>query len=145
MNILEVVKPPSIYHGISTWKMFWEEIFTPGNMKNCGWCNVKKDREIKNSEKYITLDISLKYGCLDKIKIKSLEPKEYLKISGKGLIASMGLNTIRGSKKNKQARYAITNVSLKNISKIIKEFEKFPYEIYTWNSYKHEPTDSYFI
>ena len=28
MNLLEVVTPQSIYHGCSTGKMFWEEIFT---------------------------------------------------------------------------------------------------------------------
>ena len=37
------------------------------------------------------------------------------------MITSMGLNTIRRSKKKKKARYAIINVSLKEISKIIKE------------------------
>ena len=33
MNLLSVVAPPSIYRGCSTRKMFWEEIFTPVNMK----------------------------------------------------------------------------------------------------------------
>ena len=28
MQILAVVTPPSIYHGCSTWKTFWEENFT---------------------------------------------------------------------------------------------------------------------
>ena len=28
MKLLSVVTPPSIYHGCSTWKMFWEEKFT---------------------------------------------------------------------------------------------------------------------
>ena len=55
MNIylLEVVKPPSIYHGCSTHNTFWEgkfsgeEKFTLGefsavNMKNCGRRNVRK-------------------------------------------------------------------------------------------------------
>ena len=63
---------------------------------------------------------------------------------GKRLIASLGINNIRISKKNKIARYAITNIILKNISKIIKEFEKLPYEGYVWKRSKHEPTDSYF-
>ena len=30
MNILAVVTPPSIYHGCSTRKTFWEEKFTVG-------------------------------------------------------------------------------------------------------------------
>ena len=45
-----------------------------------------------------------------------------LGISGKGLITPTGLKTIRIPNKNKKARYAITNVSLKDITKIIKEF-----------------------
>ena len=43
MNILAVVTPPSIYHGCSTRKTLWEEIFTgkenlflAADMKNCG-------------------------------------------------------------------------------------------------------------
>ena len=39
MKLLEVVTPPSIYYGCSTWKTFWEEMFTlcdisGVNMKN---------------------------------------------------------------------------------------------------------------
>ena len=33
---------------------------------------------------------------------------------------------------------------MKDISKIIKEFENLPYKVYVRNSTKHEPTDSYF-
>ena len=66
-----VVTPPSIYHGCSTWKTFREENFTPVNMKNCGCHNVRKHREIKGSDKYVTLDISLKFEKLDKMKIMS--------------------------------------------------------------------------
>ena len=68
--------------------------FTPVNMKICGRRNVRKHREIKNGEKYITLGISLKFGGLDKMKITSLEPKCYLGRSGKGFIASLGIKTI---------------------------------------------------
>ena len=56
----------------------------------------------------------------------------------------MDINTNIRSKKKKKERYAITNVSLMDISKIIKSFEKFPYEGYVRNRSKHEPTDSYF-
>ena len=45
------------------------------------------------------------------------------------MIASLSLN-IGSSKKEKKARYDITNVSLKNISKLIKAFEKVTYEGY---------------
>ena len=76
INLLEVVTPPAIYHGCSTRKKFWEEKFTLGeftaaNMKNCGRRNIRKHREIKGSDKYVTLDISLKFDSLDKIKIIS--------------------------------------------------------------------------
>ena len=75
MKLLSVVKPPYIYHGCSTRKTFWEEKFTGEekffsavNMKNCGPRNVRKHREIKGSDKYVTLDISLNFDSLDKMK-----------------------------------------------------------------------------
>ena len=65
MNLLAVVIPPSIYHGCSTQKRFWEEKFTGEeklfsvmNMKNCGRRNVRKHKDIKGSDKYFTLNIS---------------------------------------------------------------------------------------
>ena len=47
MNLLAVVTPPSMYHGCSTWKTFWEGMFTGKenltlgefiamNIKHCG-------------------------------------------------------------------------------------------------------------
>ena len=79
--------------------MFWEENFKPGdftpvNIKNCGRRNVRKNRDIKNGENYITLDISLKFGSLDKMKITYSETNNYLGRSGKGLITSLGIKTI---------------------------------------------------
>ena len=56
----------------------------------------------------------------------------------------MCLKTTGSSKKKKNKRYAITNFSLKDISNIIKELEKFPYEGYVRNRPKHEPTENYF-
>ena len=50
MNFLEVVTPPSIYNSFSTQKNFWEEKFTPANMRSCGRRNVSTHREIKNGE-----------------------------------------------------------------------------------------------
>ena len=148
MNIPEVVTPPSIYHGCSTQKTFWEEKFTlgeftPVNLKNYGRCNVRKHRQINNGNKYIALDILLKFGSRDNMKITFSDPKGYLGILGKGLITSLGLKTIsrRGKKKE---RYSITNVSMKDISKIIKEFEIFPYEGYVQKRPKYETNDSYF-
>ena len=89
-------------------------------MKICGGRNVRKNWKFKNGEKYITLDISLNLCSLDKMKITSSEPKDYLGISEKGLITSLGINTIRRPNRNKKARYAINNVSMKDIYKTIK-------------------------
>ena len=48
-KLLKLLTPPSIYHGCSTQKMFWEENFTGEeeffsavNMKNGGRRNVRK-------------------------------------------------------------------------------------------------------
>ena len=73
-NILAVLTPPPIYHDCSTRKKLWEEMFTLDefthvDMKHCGCLNVRKYKETNNGEKYITLDNSLKFGSLDKIKI----------------------------------------------------------------------------
>ena len=98
MKLLAVVTPLSIYHGCSTRKIFWEENFTGKEnlflavkMKNRGRRNVRKHREIKGSEKYVTLEISLKFDNLDKMKITSSESKDNLGITRKGFIISMGL------------------------------------------------------
>ena len=84
------------------------------NMKNCGRHNDRKHTEIKNGEKYITFDITLNFVSLEKMKITSLEPRDYLGRSGEGLITSMGLKNILRSNKNKKTRYAITKVSMKD-------------------------------
>ena len=61
---------------------------------------------------------------MDKMKITSSESKGKLERSGKGLITSLGYNTKARSKKYKKARYAIRNVSEKELYKIVMEFEK---------------------
>ena len=90
------------------------------------------------------MEISLKFGSLHKIRITYSEPKDYLGRSGKGLISSLGLKKNVRLKKKKKSRYAINNVSMDYISKIIKEFEKSSYKGYVRKSPKHEPTDRYF-
>ena len=60
-------------------------------MKNGGRRNVSKHKEIKGSDKYVTLDISSKFDSLDKMKITSSESKQKLERPGKGLITSLGL------------------------------------------------------
>ena len=47
-----------------------------------------------------------------------------LEISGKGLVTALALKTKARSKKYKKSRYAIVNVSMKDLSNKIKEFEK---------------------
>ena len=78
MKLLVVLTPRSIYHGCSNQKTFREEKFTVKdilflsvNMKNCGCSNVRKHKEIKGSDKYVTLDISLKFDSLEKMKTTS--------------------------------------------------------------------------
>ena len=151
MKFLAVVAPPSIYHGYSTRKTLWEEnvtgkesVFLAVDMKICGRRNVRKHEEIRGSEKYVTLDISSKFYSLDKMKITSSESKGKLEISGKGLITSLGFKIKSRSHKYKKTRYAIGNVSKKDLSKIIREFEKFEKLPYEKKRPKHEPTDSYF-
>ena len=76
MNFLAVVTLLSIYHGWSTRETFWEEkltgeeeLFSDVNMKNYGRRSVRKYLEIKGSDKYVTLEISLNFDSMDKIKI----------------------------------------------------------------------------
>ena len=73
MKLLSVVTPPSIYHCCSTWKTFWEEKFTGKenlflavDMKHFGRRNVRKHKEIKGSDRYVTLNISSNFDSLDK-------------------------------------------------------------------------------
>ena len=118
MKFLVVVTPPSIYHGFSTQKTFWEENFTGKkdlfqsvNMKNCGRCKVRKHKNIQGSDKYVTLEISSKFDSLNKMETTSSESKVELEGSGKGLVTALDLKTKATSKKYKKARYAIGNVS----------------------------------
>ena len=102
MRLVAVVTPPSINHGCSARKTFWEgeltgeEDFTlceflAVNMKNCGRRNVRKHIEIKGSDKYVTLDILLKFDSQDKMRTTYSGSKFKLVRSGKGLITSLGL------------------------------------------------------
>ena len=127
MKLLLFVTPQSIYNGCSTHKTFWGGKFTlgeftPVNMKHFGRCNVRKYREIKDSDKYIALDIFLESGSLKNMRITSSDPNYYWVRSVKRLINYLGLNINVRPKKYKKASYAITNVSMKDLSNIIKEF-----------------------
>ena len=120
MNLLAVVTPPSIYHVCSTQKTFWggeftceEKLFSAVNKKNGGRRNVRRHIEIRGSDKYVTLDISLEFYSLDNMKITSSESKDNLGRSGKGLITSLGLKAKVRPHKYKEARFAIVNISKK--------------------------------
>ena len=60
------------------------------------------------------------------------------------MITSLVFKTKVGSHKHKKAMYTIVNVSKKDPSKIIREFEIFPYKSYEKKRPKYEPNDSYF-
>ena len=82
MKFLVVVTPPSTYHGCSTQKTLWEEKFTGKqylflsvNMKNCGRHKVRKHKEIKGSDKCVTLNISKNFDSLNKMETTSSESK----------------------------------------------------------------------
>ena len=119
-------------------------MFLAVSMKNCGRHNVRKHKEIKGSDKYVTLDISSKVDSLENTRITSSESKVKLERSGKELITSLGFKSKARPKKYKKARYAIGNVSKKELSKIIREFEKFEKLPSEKKRPKHEPTDRYF-
>ena len=81
MKFLVVVTLSYIYHGWSTRKTFWEgkftgkkqDLFVSVNMRNCGQRNVRKHKEIKDSDERVTfnmydiLKISEKFDDLDKM------------------------------------------------------------------------------
>ena len=118
--------------------------FTTVNMKKWGCHNVRKIIEIKGSDNYVTLDISLKFDSLDNMRITSSWSKDNFVRSGKGFINSLGIKAKLIPKRYKNSRYAIGNVSKKELSKIIREFENFPYKSYERRRPKHDPNDSYF-
>ena len=99
-------------------------------MRNCGQRNVRKQKEIKDSDERVTfnmndiLKISEKFDNLDKMETTSSESKVRMEGSGKGVVNALALKTKARSKKYKKARYAIRNVSMKELSNKIKEFEK---------------------
>ena len=78
------------------------------------------------------------------MRITSSESKDNLVRSGKGLITSLSIKSKSRPKKYRKARYAIGNVSKKDLSNIIREFYKLPYNSYESRRPKHEHIDSYF-
>ena len=97
-------------------------------MKICGCRNIRKQIKIKGSDKYVILNISLKSDSLNRMEITSSESEDNLGRSGKGLITSLGFKFKSSPKEYKKARHAIGNISKKELSKIIRDFEKLPFE-----------------
>ena len=130
MKFLVVVTPPSIYHGCSTRKTFCEENFTGKkdlfqsmNMKDWDCRKVRKYKEIKDSDKIVTLAISARVDSLKNMETTSSKSKEKLERSGKGLVTALDFKTKVRSPKYKKSRYVIGNLSEKEHSKIIKYFD----------------------
>ena len=119
-------------------------MFLSVNIKNCGRHKVRKHKDIKGSDKYVTLDISAKFDSLNKMKTTSSESKEKLERLGKGLVTALDLKTKVRSQRYKKERYAIGNFIEKDLSNIIKEFEKIGKLPYEKKRPKHEPTHRYF-
>ena len=113
-------------------------------MKNFGRSKVSKHKEIKGSDKIVTLNVSAKFDSLNKMETTSSESKGKLGRSGKGLVTALAFNTKVRLQEYKKSRYAIRNVSEKELSEIIKEFEKIGRVPYVKRIPKHDPTFSYF-
>ena len=71
-------------------------------MKNCGRRKVRKHKEIKGSDKIVTLNISAKFDSLNNMKNTSSESKEKLGKSGKGLVTALDFKTKVRSQKYKR-------------------------------------------
>ena len=73
-------------------------------MRNCGQRNVRKHKEIKDSDERVTLNmyeilkISKKFDDLDKMETTSSESKVKMEGSGKGLLTSLAIKTKARSK-----------------------------------------------
>ena len=91
-----------------------EHLFLSVNMKFFSRCNVRKHKEIRGSDKYVTL-------------------KEHKDIRGSDKYVTLDISSKFDS-----------HVSVKDIFKIIKEFEKIEKLPYEKKRPNHDPTESYF-
>ena len=73
------------------------------NTRDCGQRNIRKHREIKDSDERVTLNmneiskISEKFDNLDKMETTSSESKVKMEGSGKWLVTALALKTKAGS------------------------------------------------
>ena len=68
-------------------------MFQSVNMKNCGRHKVRKHKDIKVSDKIVTLTVSAKFDSLNKMETISSESKGKLERSGKGLVIALAFKT----------------------------------------------------
>ena len=80
----------------------------------CGCSNVRKQKEIRNVEHYITLDIYLDLGCLHKRKLTSPGPRYYVGIPDKGLNTYLTLRSRKKPKSKQKAKFSTTDVCLQS-------------------------------
>ena len=80
MDFLVGLTPPSIYHGCCTRNLLSEEkytgkqdLFQSMNMKNCGRFKVRKHKDIRGSDKCVTLNGSEKFDSLKNMETTSSE------------------------------------------------------------------------
>ena len=71
-------------------------------MKLFGRCKVMKHKEIKGSDKIVTLNVSANFYSLNKMETTSSDPKGKLGTSGKGLVTALALKTKVRSKNTKR-------------------------------------------
>ena len=90
------------------------------------------------------MNVLAKFDSLKKMKTTSSESKGKWGRSVKGLVTALFLKTKLRSKKYKKESYAIGNVSIEDLSNIIKEFETNFKVHYVKRIPKHEPTSSYY-
>ena len=71
-------------------------------MKNFGRCKVRKHKEIRVSDKCVTLNVSETFDSMNKMETTSSESKGKLGISGKGLVTALAVKTKVRSKSTKR-------------------------------------------
>ena len=75
------------------------------NIKNCGRSKDRKHKDIRGTEKCVTLNVSEKFESLNKMETTSSESKVKLGRSGKGLVTALALKTKVRSKNEKGKVY----------------------------------------
>ena len=73
--------------------IFWEDKFTPVNIKSCESLNVRKHRDIKNIEQYIILDICSKLYFMVKREFTSSKSRGFMGKAIWGMTTSLDLRT----------------------------------------------------